>query len=74
MTGREQGFEEREEITMLWLIGTKRYKGRSLYENSETMVEHFTAEYQDSTKEAVLTIHLREDDHLLQTKTGTTII
>ena len=39
MTGREQGFEEREEITMLWLIGTKRYKGRSLYENSETMVE-----------------------------------
>ncbi|XAT61213.1 hypothetical protein GN278_10950 [Rhodobacteraceae bacterium Araon29] len=44
-----------------WLIGTKRNKRRCLYENEDVVVEHFVADFQDGTTEAVLTVHLLKD-------------
>ena len=71
-TGKEQGFDELEDIMTRWLTGTQRNQRRCLYENSEIMVEHFIAEFQDNTREAVLTVHLLKDGLLWRTETGAT--
>ena len=56
--GIEQGLDDLEPIMSRWLIGTKRNKRRCLYENEDIVVEHFVANFQDGTTEAVLTVHL----------------
>ena len=71
-TGKEQGFDELEDIMTRWLMGAKRNERRCLYENSEIIVEHFIAEFQDNTTEAVLTVHLLKDGLLWRTETGAT--
>jgi len=71
-TGKEQGFDELEDIMTRWLMGTQRNQRRCLYENSEIVVEHFIAEFQDNTTEAVLTVHLLKDGLLWRTETGAT--
>ena len=65
--GIEQGLDELEPIMSRWLMGTKRNKRRCLYENDEIVVEHFIADFQDGTREAVLTVHLLKDGLLWRT-------
>ena len=69
--GIEQGLEP---MMSRWLIGTKRNKRRCLYENEDIVVEHFIADFQDGTTEAVLTVHLLKDGLLWRTETGSTPI
>ena len=38
--GTEQGLDDLEPIMSRWLIGTKRYERRCIYENKEIFVEH----------------------------------
>ena len=72
--GIEQGLDDLEPIMSRWLIGTKRNKRRCLYENEDIVVEHFVANFQDGTTEAVLTVHLLKDGLLWRTETGATTI
>ena len=72
--GIEQGLDELEPIMSRWLTGTKRNKRRCLYENEDVVVEHFVADFQDGTREAVLTVHLLKDGLLWRTETGSTPI
>ena len=65
--GIEQGLDDLEPIMSRWLIGTKRNKRRCLYENEDIVVEHFVANFQDETTEAVLTVHLLKDGLLWRT-------
>ena len=71
-SGIEQTFDELEEIMTRWLLGTKRNRRRCLYENNEIMVEHFVADFQDDSKEAVLSVHILKDGLLWRTETGAT--
>ena len=71
-TGAEQGFEELESIMTRWLLGTSRNQRRCLYENDEIVVEHFIADFQDGSKEAVLTVHLLKEGLLWRSETGAT--
>ena len=70
--GIEQGLDDLEPMMSRWLIGTKRNKRRCLYENDDIFVEHFVADFQDGTTEAVLTVHLLKDGLLWRTETGST--
>ena len=70
--GIEQGLDDLEPVMSRWLIGTKRNKRRCLYENDDIIVEHFVADFQDGTTEAVLTVHLLKDGLLWRTETGST--
>ena len=72
--GIEQGLDELEPIMSRWLTGTQRNKRRCLYENEDVVVEHFVADFQDGTREAVLTVHLLKDGLLWRTETGSTPI
>ena len=72
--GIEQGLDDLEPMMSRWLIGTKRKKRRCLYENEDIVVEHFIADFQDGTTEAVLTVHLLKDGLLWRTETGSTPI
>ena len=72
--GIEQGLDDLEPIMSRWLIGTKRSKRRCIYENDDIIVEHFIAEFQDDTTEAVLTVHLIKEGLLWRTETGSTPI
>ena len=65
--GIEQGLDDLEPIMSRWLIGTKRNKRRCLYENEDIVDEHFVANFQDGTTEAVLTVHLLKDGLLWRT-------
>ena len=71
-SGKEQTFDELEDIMTRWLLGTKRNKRRCIYENNEIMVEHFVADFQDGSREAVLTVHILKDGLLWLTETGAT--
>ena len=73
-TGIEQGLDDLESMMSRWLIGTIRNKRRCLYENEEIVIEHFVADFQDGTTEAVLTVHLLKDGLLWRTETGSTPI
>ena len=68
--GTEQRLDELEPIMSRWLTGTKRNKRRCLYENEDVVVEHFVADFQDGTREAVLTVHLFKNGLLWRTETG----
>ena len=72
--GIEQGLDDLEPMMSRWLIGTKRNKRRCLYENEDIVVEHFIADFQDGTTEAVLTVHLLKEGLLCRTETGSTPI
>ena len=73
-TGKPGKLDDLEPIMSRWLIGTKRNKRRCLYENKDIFVEHFVADFQDGTTEAVLTVHLLKDGLLWRTETGSTPI
>ena len=71
-SGIEQTFDELEDIMTRWLLGTNRNRRRCLYENNKIMVEHFVADFQDGSREAVLTVHILKDGLLWRTETGAT--
>ncbi len=54
------------------LLGTKRSKLRCIYENNKIVVEHFVADFQDGSREALLTVHLLKSGLLWRTETGAT--
>ena len=57
---------------MRCLLGTKRSKRRCIYEKNKIVVEHFVADFQDGSREAVLTVHLLKNGLLWRTETGAT--
>ena len=54
------------------LLGTKRSKLSCIYENNKIVVEHFVADFQDGSREAVLKVHILKDGLLWLTETSAT--
>ena len=59
------------------MMGNEKFiqeSSRCIYENDDIIVEHFIAEFQDDTTEAVLSVHLINEGLLWRTETGSTPI